>query len=370
MKVLHINSYYYAGKFYKHLYERQVDNDYFIKVFVPLPFDYSKNDFDYGSYTTLKDNHNKIDRFFFHLKHKKILKSIKSEYKIDKFEMIHAHSLFSNGYIGMKLNEEYKVPYIVTVRNADVNVFLKNMIHLRPTGIKIMQNASKIIFLSEAYKNKVIKEYVSKKNRIEISEKSIVITNGIDDYWLKNKGTVKDLLEDKKINIIQVGDIDKNKNITTTIKVIKELKKIGFDVKFDVVGKIKNKKIYKTLKEYTFVNYLGYKSQNDLIEIYRKNNIFIMPSISETFGLVYAEAMSQGLPVIYSRDQGFDRQFEEGFIGFSVESKNVTEIIEAVLKIIANYKTMSKNCLIASDKYNWDLISTEYDKLYGRVNNT
>ena len=38
--------------------------------------------------------------------------------------------------------------------------------------------------------------------------------------------------------------------------------------------------------------------------IYRENDIYVMPSIIETFGLVYAEAMSQGLPVIYTRGQG------------------------------------------------------------------
>jgi len=44
-----------------------------------------------------------------------------------------------------------------------------------------------------------------------------------------------------------------------------------------------------------------------------------MPSITETFGLVYAEALSQGLPVLYTRGQGFDRQFEEGEVGYAVD---------------------------------------------------
>lgn len=40
-----------------------------------------------------------------------------------------------------------------------------------------------------------------------------------------------------------------------------------------------------------------------------------MPSHKETFGLVYAEAMSQGLPIIYTKNQGFDGQFPDGYVG-------------------------------------------------------
>ena len=38
---------------------------------------------------------------------------------------------------------------------------------------------------------------------------------------------------------------------------------------------------------------------------------FCLPSHAETFGLVYVEAMSQGLPIIYE-GQGFDKQFQDG----------------------------------------------------------
>ena len=100
---------------------------------------------------------------------------------------------------------------------------------------------------------------------------------------------------------MQIGDIDKNKNIITTISAIEILLEKGCEIKLNVVGKIKDQKIFDKIKELEYVNYLGYVSKEELIKIYRKNDIFILPSIHETFGLVYAEAMSQGLPVIYTR---------------------------------------------------------------------
>ena len=39
-----------------------------------------------------------------------------------------------------------------------------------------------------------------------------------------------------------------------------------------------------------------------------------MPSKYETFGLVYPEAMSRGIPIVYTKNQGFDKYFEDGEI--------------------------------------------------------
>ena len=61
-----------------------------------------------------------------------------------------------------------------------------------------------------------------------------------------------------------------------------------------------------------------------------------MPSYTESFGLVYAEAMSQKLPVIYSKGQGFDGQFEEGLVGYHVSPYDVKDIANGILKALEN----------------------------------
>ena len=56
-----------------------------------------------------------------------------------------------------------------------------------------------------------------------------------------------------------------------------------------------------------------------------------MLSIMETFGLVYAEAMSQGLPIIYTKGQGFDEQFDEGKVGYHADCFNIEEIVKRII---------------------------------------
>lgn len=51
--------------------------------------------------------------------------------------------------------------------------------------------------------------------------------------------------------------------------------------------------------------------KKQLREAFSISDIFVMPSKPETFGLVYVEALSQGLPILYAKGEGFDGYFDE-----------------------------------------------------------
>ncbi len=365
MKILHINSYYSVSKFYKNLYDKQIEQDINISVYTPIS-DEKLKDQDFGEYTKVSKAYSKYDRYVFKLKHNKIFKDIIEHYDLKEYDVVHAHSLFSNGYIALKLKQKYNIPYIVAIRNTDVNVFFKYMLHLRKLGIEIINEAEKVIFLSESYKNMVIEKYIPKNIVDKISNKIEVIPNGIDDFWINNKFNKNIDLErfNKKIKVVYVGVINKNKNITTTAKALDLLNKKGYCVEFDVVGKILDEKIYNEISKYEFVKYIEPKVKEELIQIYRRNDIFIMPSIYETFGLVYAEAMSQGLPVIYSKGQGFDGHFKDGEIGYSVDSLDYNEILNKIEDIIKNYEILSNKCCIKCEEFKWDYIEEKYKRMY------
>lgn len=364
VKILHINSYYSSSSFYKNLYDNQIENGLDIDVFVPISSSVILNNSDLGKYTTVSVNHGKYDRILFFLKHNKIYKDIIRRFKIGEYSVIHAHSLFSNGYIAYKLKQEYGVPYIVAVRNTDVNVFFKYMVHLRKLGIQILQEADKVIFLSKSYRDFVIQKYVPEKFKKEIFNKAEIIPNGIDDFWFNNKGNIRNTPDKNNLKLLYVGAINKNKNIIITIKAIKILQNEGYNINFTVVGKVEDKSIFNQIKNLSFITYITPKPKEELINIYRANDIFIMPSKTETFGLVYAEAMSQGIPVIYTKGQGFDGQFEEGIVGYSVQHDSAEEIVERVKAILDDYKTISNNCINKVDKFDWDEIAKGYYSIY------
>lgn len=362
MKILHINGNYLFTYLHcnmiKSLMKYVADN----QIIVPM-YDKNRAIVKPDSNVTVSECFNKWDRLIFDYKQLKIFKSIDELYNIDKFDCIHAYTLFTDGNCAMKLSEKYNKPYVVAVRNTDVNDFFKKMFYLRKRGIKIMRNASAVFFLSEKYKKQVFDKYIPLKYKKEIEDKTYIIPNGIDDFWLNN-AYKKDKINKKNIKIVYAGRIDKNKNIPTTQKAMKILNQRGYNAKLTVVGRAEDKRELKKINTDSNTVYIEALPKEKLLEVYRQNDIFVMPSFTETFGLVYAEAMSQGLPVVYTRGQGFDGQFEEGFAGYSVNSNSPEEIADVIEKIIADYSTISANCISGALQFNWKEIAEKYYEIY------
>lgn len=309
---------------------------------------------------------NKIDRLFYHYKYNKIYNQLISNINVSEYEILHAHSLFANGYIAYKVFKNYKIPYIVAVRNTDANVFFKYFIHLRKLGIEILENASKIIFISNSYKEKLLNKYIPKSKREYIENKCIVIPNGIDNYFFKTEQNKKNIVENK-VNLVYTGRVDENKNLITTIKCCDKFLKNKYDVSLNVIGPITSKRYNKIIRKYKFINYLGKKNKEEIVEIYKNMDIFVMPSKHETFGLTYVEAMSQGIPIIYTRNEGFDKFFDEGVVGYSIKYNDYKEMNEKIELILNKYDIMSKNCLKESQNFNWKDIALKYIEIYKEI---
>lgn len=366
MKVLQICSYYIDSPLYQNLFnelEKQgIEED--IYVFT------EKN---YNLKTELPKNailskcFTNFDRYIFHLKHYKVLKNIKIKIDVNEYALMHAHSLFSNGYIAYKLYKKFNIPYIVTVRNTDVNFFFKKLKYLRSTGREILLNAKNIIFLSEPYKISLIEKYIPAELKDKILNKSSVITNGIDKFWLENKYFERVTPKTNLIRLVFAGRINKNKNIETTIEVCKNLIAKGYQVGLKIIGKIYDTTSYEILNSNPFIEYIQFCNKEELINHYRNSDIFIMPSFTETFGLVYAEAMTQALPVIYTKDQGFDGNFTDGEIGYAVPCKDIEYISDRIMAIIDNYKEISRRCVELSNKFNWEKISSNLNDVYFHI---
>lgn len=364
-KALQVCSYYMGTRLYQNLF------DEFEKEGIEHDILY------FASNTTRIDNppdnfifskaYNPIDRFIFSVKHRKVYNDIIKKINPNDYYLTHAHSLVSNGYISNRLKQDYGIPYIVAVRNTDLFTFFKVLPHSILLGRKIMNEAERVVFLSKAYRDLTINKYVAEKDKENIMKKSLIIPNGVDDYYLENKRTeIKDI--SKPIKLIYVGRVDDlNKNVLTTIKACDLLIKKGNEIELTLVGRFESKIFKKIIPKRDYIKYIGKTDKVGVREQLLKNNIFVMPSKRETFGLVYVEAMSQGLPVIYTKGQGFDTQFKEGEVGYHVQYNDAEEIAETILKIAKNYKKMSENAIKKSEEFNWEDISKIYIENYNQI---
>ena len=367
MRIFHINCNYVGNALHQIMAENLEKLGHKNRIYVPV---YSKD------VSVIKPNENvcvsecfrKWDRLVFDYKQRKIYSDIISKFNMEDYDIIHAYTLFTDGNCARKLSGKYGIPYVVAVRNTDVNTFFRHMPHLRRRGIKNMLNASAVFFLSEAYRKQVFEKYIPEKYREEISEKTYIIPNGIDDFWLDNsRKENKEAGGDKTVRLVFAGRIDKNKNVPTTQKAMKILEREGYKTSLTVVGRVEDKSEYEEIIKDKNTNCIPNQKKEELIKIYREHDIFVMPSFTESFGLVYAEAMSQGLPVVYSAGQGFDEQFENGKAGYKVDARSPESVADGIKKVLNRYAEINSEVTGCAKKFKWSEIAKKYDEIYTQI---
>jgi len=274
-------------------------------------------------------------------------------------DILHAHTLFSDGSLAYYYHKKYHTPFVVAIRSSDLDVFLKFKPWLKPYGKKILENAQHIVFIAPSLKNKFHQIFGD-----QYESKSLVIPNGLNESYLEYApGKAKE--PHTPLELLYVGSFLKRKNVPALIKLVQRSK-----AKLTIVGGggSEEKRILRMIRNSDRISYLGrIDDPGKLIEIYRQSDIFIMASSRETFGLVYIEAMSQGLPVIFSKNTGIDGLFEPGTIGYGVNPGSLQEMREGIDRIAANYSTLSKNAKSEANQFSWKHLADRYHQIYKRV---
>ncbi len=78
----------------------------------------------------------------------------------------------------------------------------------------------------------------------------------------------------------------------------------------------------------------GFVSDDDLPELYRSADLFVLPSRKEGFGIVFLEAIASGLPVIAGNQDGSIDALNHGRLGLLINPDSQTELIEAIRSVI------------------------------------
>lgn len=377
MRILYISEDYSASKVHHELVSRIVGLGHHVTVFTVVRLADSKNDisttYKTVNYRLCTYNLSKWADFPYRylfgfkrkLKYSKLIKQVNPR----EIDLTHAATLFSEGIIAYELFKKYSIPYTVAVRGTDIELYLSKMPHLWELGAKILSNSSKIIFISPNIQRKFENKKPVKSIISSIKDKCVIIPNGIEDYWINNR--VRKRSQFPPQNILYIGRFDENKNVERLVKSVIELRETIGNVHLDMVGggDICHSTILRYCEKYPdTLTYLGkiYDKQK-LLDVMRANQIFAMVSHSETFGLVYLEALSQGLPILYTAGQGIDGTVPEN-VGEKAKSKNQSDITYKLKRIIENYpnyQLLGDNLL----NFSWDTIASKYSNIFKQIYN-
>lgn len=203
--------------------------------------------------------------------------------------------------------------------------------------------ADHIIVLSSTFKSK-LKSW-GYKNKISVE------TTVFDDSLLKNDFNIKENIETKSRdtvkNILYLGRVQKEKGVEQVLDTYRVIcgNKDNYNINLTIAGTgdCLNELKITAKKQNLPVAFPGYVRENAKTMTYKNAHIYVFPSWhGEGMPLSVLEAIAFGLPVLTTRVGGIPDFFEEGKMGFFLESTVPEHIAEKILYLLDRPELMKE----------------------------
>jgi phosphatidylinositol alpha-1,6-mannosyltransferase len=140
------------------------------------------------------------------------------------------------------------------------------------------------------------------------------------------------------LTVSRINKVDAYKGHQRVIKAMAKVRREEQDTIYVVVGDGDGRADLESLAERAdlsgAIRFLGRLSDDDILTLYRSADVFIMPSTSEGFGIVFIEAAACGLPVIGGNSDGSVDALADGAIGRLIDPLSQDEIAGALIDIL------------------------------------
>lgn len=197
----------------------------------------------------------------------------------------------------------------------------------------------------------------------------VVVGNGVDDkffYPSKKKS------ENNNKYILYIGRMDSEKGLFDLVESARYVCNKRSDISFILAGSGKDlnklKKKTKKLGLEGKFKFLGQVEKSQIVELYQKASIFVLPSYHEGLPTVLLEAMACGLPIIATNVRGNNDLIVNKKNGILVAARQPNQLAEAICSLIDDKKlkeSLGKNARKQIEqKYSWDAVSKKYLKCY------
>ena len=288
---------------------------------------------------------------------KKALKNLLEKENID---IIHGHYLFPAGAAAVEVGKENNIKTYVTAHGSDMFELYKSQPLMRPTIKSVLKDADGVFAVSNALKHEIIVTgVVGIANKTKISWNSV----DVDKFSLKENDSFKReyKLEGKPV-VLFVGNLIKRKNVDSLL----EAKKIAnSDYYLVIVGdgplfkKLRKKVDDENIRDVIFTG-----SRDDVEDIIPSCDILMLPSFSESFGLVLIEALACGKAVIGS-DVGGISEIITDDVGLLVNPNKISSIANAIDNLVNDNDL---RLILSMNARNRALNFSEVDIPYDEVN--
>lgn len=283
-----------------------------------------------------------------------------------KIDLIHAHWVLPQGLVAIFVSKTLfwkKIPVVITVHGGDIYGLNGRFINLLRNWI--FRQATAITIVSHAIKKKL-------PDLPTIHVRSM----GVDAQKLFFP------TDEKRQNyILFVGRLAEKKGCEYLIRAFKDMDKKHACMELKIIGDgpLMNDLINlsDSLGIGNRVHFVGSVAQTELPSWYRQASVFVLPSIvaksgdQEGLGLVLAEAMACGCPVIASnlpavRDLAVDERYGE-----LVQPSNVSQLAKALNSVLDDTSNALDRAKLARnhvlENYDWSVVGADYYKIIKNI---
>ena len=195
-----------------------------------------------------------------------------------------------------------------------------------------------------------------------------IIPNGVDVKRFAFSGSPRERL------VLFVGGLDAAHYFKGVEYLIKAVPLVGYDdFKVVIAGQGKLRERYERLVEELGVSdrikFAGGVSDDCLVKLYQMAMVTVLPSIdqSESFGIVLAESLACGTPVIASDLPGVRSVFENNVSGLVVDPRDIQALAGGLKHVLENQEKTRAMGLsgrkLAEEKYDWEEIGDQLNNL-------
>ena len=285
-----------------------------------------------------------------------------------KLDILHVHYAIPHASAAFSAQQILKtrnidLPFITTLHGTDITLLGKDK-SFQPVIEFAINQSDAVTAVSESLKEDTYQFFDIKKN-IE------VIPNFIDPSLYRFAEDIElraQFAEKDEVIITHISNFRKVKRVDDVIRIFEGVQQ-QLSAKLLMVGdgpelhQVKN--LARELGISDKVFFLG-KSKR-IEQITSISDVFLLPSETESFGLVALEAMASGVPVVSSNVGGLAEVNKDGVTGFLNDVGDIEGMIASVLTILKDKDTLARfknNALEHSQKFELNKIVPVYENLY------
>lgn len=270
-------------------------------------------------------------------------------------------------YFGTRVTTTHDLTMLRFVRPGKLSVWLH---HVRMVGYRILfwwslRLDKQIIVPTKFVKGDLVEHYGFTKKKVHVTYESCEPSLAIDSEQ------PRDLMEPF---IMHVGSPFPHKNIERLVMAFEVLKQTNPKLQLALIGKKEHyfEELQKWAKQespvYNSIHFTGFVSDPELKWLYQHAEAYVLPSLSEGFGLPGLEAMAHGCPVVSSNATCLPEVYEDAAHFF--DPNNLEDIAAKTGEVIRDKdlrKKLIHNGYVQLKKFSWKKMAQQTLEVYKKA---